>query len=171
MSGTYHPRNDTVDGRGVAALEDVRGSPDPRASRRWVSIAALFGLVALVSACNQNEKGFGAEHERRSREMTGGSGGPGLGTMGPGAEGSGIMMGPGFGMIGTRRQGDAALTREEVEAYFITYLAQRTDGSYKVGGVHASKYNTFIVDIVTLEGAPVTSYEVDRHTGIMRPAR
>ena len=95
---------------------------------------------------------------------------PGFG-MAPG------MMGPGYGMgpgMMTPSFGAAApakdLSADDVRAGMERSLAWHDNKRLKVGEVKEVDEDTIVADILTLDDSLVQRWQVDRHTGAMRPA-
>lgn len=87
------------------------------------------------------------------------------------------MMGwSGYGScFGDREAGEARnldLTVDQVRSNMQRWLAIRDNPHIKVGTVTAKGPDSITVDIVTTDnGGLVQRYEVDRHTGFIRPAK
>ncbi len=107
---------------------------------------------------------------------------PGPGMMGPGIMGQqpgpgmgpGMMgQGPGFGM-GPGGSFVMPLARDlsadEVRHMLEHRLAWHGNERLKIGTVEEKDADTIVAEIVTVDGSLVQRLEVDRHTGVTRPA-
>ncbi len=78
-------------------------------------------------------------------------------------------MGPGFGS-GWRRAAPARdLSADDVRKMFEARLAWRGNPNLKLGEVKERDEDTIVADVVTKDDSLVQRYQVDRHTGFMRP--
>lgn len=93
--------------------------------------------------------------------------GMGPGMMGPGTMGPG-MMGPDQGWMQPLRQD---LSVDDVRHIMAHRLAWSGNPNLRLGDVEAKDDDTVVVEIVTRDGSPVQTLEVDRHTGRTTPAR
>jgi hypothetical protein len=90
---------------------------------------------------------------------------PGIGAMGPG-----MMAGPGGGMgpmMGHALPHDLAAA--EVRHILGHHLAWQGNPNLKLGEVKEANDDTITAEIVTRDGSLVRRFEIDRHTGMMRP--
>lgn len=96
---------------------------------------------------------------------------PGQGQgMGPG------MMGPGYGMGQGMGPGMMQPLRQDLSAADVKHmlehrLAWNGNPNVKLGKVEEKDADTVVAEIVTQDGSLVQIFEVDRHTGWMRPAQ
>ncbi|MEX2009469.1 MAG: hypothetical protein WEC41_04695 [Dongiaceae bacterium] len=152
----------------------------------------LFGGGALA----HESWGHGADYGPGCGMMMGpgmmgpGMMGPGMmgpGMMGPGMTGPGMMgqqpgpgmgpgmmgQGPGFGM-GPGGSFVMPLARDlsadEVRHMLEHRLAWHGNERLKIGTVEEKDADTIVAEIVTVDGSLVQRLEVDRHTGVTRPA-
>ncbi len=111
--------------------------------------------------------------------MMGRAGWMGPGMMGGGWRGYGSAMmsgwrGYGPAMMGSgwqARQRILNLSPSDVKTYFEHWIALSGNRHIKVGNVVAKDGNTITADIVTADkDALVQRFDVDRHTGVFRPA-
>jgi hypothetical protein len=110
----------------------------------------------------------------------GGGSGPGwMGRMmgrgggyGPSCMGSEMMYGYGPGRHGWNgaQQGNLNLSVDQVKSRFEHWLDFRSNSHLKLGTVTAKDDDTITADIVTIDnGGLVQRYDINRHTGSMRP--
>ncbi len=111
-----------------------------------------------------------------------GQGGMGQGMMGQGQMGSGMMgqgpMGPGMmGPGGGGRQGwgmmaplPEDLSVDSARHMLEHYVAWQGNPRLKLGKVEEEDADTIVGEIVTQDDSLVQRVEIDRHTGMMRPA-
>ena len=108
----------------------------------------------------------------------------GYGMMGPGMMGPGMMgygmpgYGGGYGMMpygapGAGRGGAGALDLKtaDVQRMLEARLQWSGNPNLKVGKVTEKDANTITAEIVTKDGSLVRGFEVDRHSGFMRPVK
>jgi hypothetical protein len=103
------------------------------------------------------------------------------GVMGPmmmpmgGMMGSGMMMGPNMMMGwggGTPQTANLNLSVNDVTAYLGRWVTMMANPHIKVGSVTEKETNTITADIVTTDkDALVQRFDVDRRTGVYRPAQ
>lgn len=100
--------------------------------------------------------------------------GPGM--MGPGMMGPGMMGGPGTMGPGIMGGGSGYYqyptnpTVADVKTYLEQWVAAMGNPRLKVGAVKEKDANTIVGEIVTQDGSVVQRFEVDRNTGVYRPA-
>lgn len=99
----------------------------------------------------------------------------GQGMMGQGQMGPG-MMGP--GMMGQGQMGPSMMQplREDLTAKDVKHMMEHRLGwmgnpNINVGKVEEQDDDTIIAEIVTKDGSLVEKMKVDRHTGMIQPAR
>ena len=110
--------------------------------------------------------------------MMGSGTGPGSGMMGPVpgmAPGMGTGMGMGFGpgpmmALVWPQTLPKDLGIEDVRRLFEHRLAWHGNDRLKLGAVTEKDADTIVAEIVTVDGSLVQRFEIDRHTGWMRPA-
>jgi len=88
--------------------------------------------------------------------------GMGYGMMGPGMRGRGM----GYGMMAPLAKD---LSADDVKHMLGHRLAWQHNPNLKLGKIEEKDADTIVAEIVTKDGSLVRRYEVDRHTGWMRP--
>ena len=124
-------------------------------------------------------RGYGMPHGMMGQGRMGpgmmgqGRMGPGMmmdpDNMGPGSMGPG-MMGHGMGR-GTMQALPRDLTPEQVRHMFEHHVEMGGNPNLKVGDVAESGEDSITAEIVTQDGSLVRRFEVNRHTGAMRPVQ
>lgn len=117
----------------------------------------------------QRDQGHRADRHRMMHPGAmhgGGSGGHGM--MGSGHEGKGRHMGG--AMIGGRLRVTPVqhLSIDDVSHFFGHYLERLGNERLKLGEVTKKDEDTITAQVVTLEGSLVQTYEVDRHSGVVK---
>ena len=98
--------------------------------------------------------------------------GPGTGSGNPyGGWYYGCGMGPGMMGPGMMQPLPDDLSAAQVKHMLAHRLAWQGNPNVKVGSVQEKDDDTIVAEIVTQDGSLVQKFDVDRHTGWMRPAR
>jgi len=99
--------------------------------------------------------------------------GPGM-MMGHGMMGQGMMgQGMGPGMMG---QGQMQPLREDLSVADVRHMMEHRltwqgNPDHKLGKIEEKDSDTIIAEVVTKDGSPIRKFEVNRHTGSMRPVQ
>jgi hypothetical protein len=164
-----------------------------RNSTAFVSVLALAAVLGVAAPGPARAHGFGAGQPGwgYGSGMMGMScpmmGMMGHGMMGPSMMGHGMMgqsqmpmMGP--GMMGEGQMGQGMgpgmmqslakdLSAADVQHMLEHQLAWQGNPNLKLGKVEETNADTIVAEVVTKDGSLVQKFEVNRHTGWMRPVQ
>lgn len=153
---------------------------EKRTMKRALSIAssAVLILAAVPALAQPKDDDWGCERGYGPGMMGGGYGyGPGMmgrGGMMEGPGGCGPCWGPGAaggGGPGAQRE-DLKLSVDQVRNNMDGWLKRMGNARLKLGKVVERDADTITADVVTAEkDVVVQRYEVNRHSGFVRPAR
>lgn len=164
----------------VGFIENPLG-PMPKLYPEKLSEAQVRDVAAYIRGTFQqpaNARAYGAPGMMGRGMMGQGMMGPGMMYgYGPGGYGPGMMFGPGmmYGPGRNRRGYQNASTTlnlsvNDVKRYFVQWLTAQGNPHVKLGIVKAKDANTITAEIVTKDkNSLVERYEVNRHTGYIRP--
>ncbi len=146
-----------------------------------IAVAAALGAMAWLatpSLAADTSPATGGAPATQLADHHGGGHHMGRGMRGRGMMGhrgmGGHMMGRGMmgrGGFGMRVKPSLDLSTADVTRHFERRLKMHRNGRLKLGEVKRKDDDTITADVVTKEGSLVHRYQIDRHTGRMRPVR